>query len=130
MLVMTKLSAMTQRKKTSTNSINRQFLNDFCGVNYTIGLIEGRWKMNILYKLEGKALRFTELKKLIPNITDRMLTRQLKELEQNGLIERNVFATVPVKVVYQLTEICQSLSPIWKRLEQWGLEHKAKQGVM
>ncbi len=117
---------MTKRKETSTNSINHQFLNEFCGVHYAIDLIEGRWKMIILYKLEGKVLRFTELKKLIPNITDRVLTRQLKELERDGLIARSVVAAVPAKVVYALTESGHALSPTWKRLEQWGLEHKAK----
>ncbi len=83
--------------------------------------------MVILDKLEkGKVLRFTELKELIPNISDRVLTRQLKELEEDGLITRSVFAAVPVKVVYELTEIGQALSPIWKGLEQWALKHKAK----
>jgi DNA-binding HxlR family transcriptional regulator len=95
-------------------------------VNYAIDLIEGRWKMMILYKLEGKVLRFTELKEMIPNISDRVLTRQWKERERDGLITRSVFAAVPVKVVYELTEIGQALSPIWKGLEQWALNHKAK----
>ncbi len=117
---------MTTRKETSTNSINREFLNQFCGVNYGIDLIAGRWKMLILYKLEAKVLRFTELKKLMPNISDRVLTRQLKELEGDGLIARSVFAAVPVKVVYELTESGQALSPVWKGLEQWALQHKAK----
>lgn len=118
---------MSTRKVTSTNSINRQFLNGFCGVNYAIELIEGRWKIIILDKLEkGKVLRFSELKELIPNISDRVLTRQLKELEEDRLITRSVFAAVPVKVVYELTEIGQALTPIRKGLEQWGLQHKAK----
>ncbi len=80
----------------------------------------------ILYKLEGKVLRFTELKELIPNISDRVLTRQLKELEGDGLITRSVFAAVPVKVVYELTENGQALLPLCKELEQWALKHKAK----
>jgi DNA-binding HxlR family transcriptional regulator len=122
----TKKSAMTKRKETSTNSINRELLSGFCAVNYAIQLIEGRWKMMILYKLENRRLRFSEFKKLIPNITDRMLTLQLKELEGDGLIKRTVFPTTPVKVEYELSDAGQSLSPIWKSLEKWALEHKAK----
>ena len=82
--------------------------------------------MIILYKLEKGARRFTEIKKLIPNITDRMLTLHLKELEKGGLIERTVFASVPPKVIYTLSESGRALSPIWKNLERWGLEHKLR----
>lgn len=121
---------MTKRKETSTNSINRELLHDFCGVNYSVDLIGGRWKMTILYKLEGKMLRFSELKKLIPNISERVLTRQLKELEQDGLIQRHIFASVPSKVEYQLTQSGQALSPIWKQLEQWGVEHRETMNLM
>ena len=117
---------MTHRKETSTNSINRQVLTEFCGLQYAINLIEGRWKLIILYKLERKELRFTELKKQLPNVTDRMLTRQLKELERDKLINRRVFAAVPLKVVYALTEEGRSLSPIWTSLEHWGLAHRLK----
>jgi DNA-binding HxlR family transcriptional regulator len=82
--------------------------------------------MIILYKLENSELRFSELKQKLPNITDRMLTRQLKELAYDGLIERTVFARVPPMVVYKLSESGRALAPIWKSLERWGLEHKTK----
>ncbi len=72
-------------------------------------------------------MRFTEIKKHIPNITDRMLTLHLKEMEQNGLIERTIFAEVPPRVEYKLTQSAINLIPVWERLEEWGDEHRKKQ---
>jgi DNA-binding HxlR family transcriptional regulator len=116
---------MGKRKQTSTNAMNRENLIDFCGMVYAADILGGRWKLLILYKLEGKTLRFSELKKHLPNITDRMLTLHLQELEKNGLVVRTVHAAVPARVEYHLSEIAQQLAPIWKQLEQWGLAHKA-----
>lgn len=72
-------------------------------------------------------MRFTEIKKHIPNITDRMLTLHLKEMEQNGLIERTIFAEVPPRVEYKLTQSTINLIPVWERLEKWGDEHRENQ---
>lgn len=123
---------MGKRKETSTNAINREKLIDFCGMVYAVDILGGRWKLLILYKLEARTLRFTELKKLIPNITDRMLTLHLQELEKNGLVIRKAYAEVPPRVEYQLSASAQRLIPVWKQLELWGLEHRAvmeSQGV-
>jgi DNA-binding HxlR family transcriptional regulator len=117
---------MAQRKKASTNSMNRKMLNDFCGMVYAIDILGGRWKLLILYKLENKTLRFKDLKKIIPNITERMLTLQLRELEKNQLVQRAVYAEVPPRVEYTLTDSGKMLIPIWKKLELWGLAHRAK----
>jgi DNA-binding HxlR family transcriptional regulator len=73
--------------------------------------------------ISGK-LRFGELRKLLPNITERMLTLQLRRLEESKIITRTVFAQVPPRVEYELTEIGYKLKPIIKELEQWGKEHK------
>jgi DNA-binding HxlR family transcriptional regulator len=116
---------MGKRKPTSTNNINREKLIDFCGMIYAIDILGGRWKLLILYKLEGKTLRFGELKKHIPNITDRMLTLHLQSLEKNGLVVRTVYAEVPPRVEYHLSESARQLIPVWKQLEHWGLAHKA-----
>jgi DNA-binding HxlR family transcriptional regulator len=116
---------MAKRKESSTNTINRDHLVNFCGMVYAVDILGGRWKLLILYKLEGKTLRFSELKKRLPNITDRMLTLHLQELEKNGLVVRTVYAAVPPRVEYQLSESARQLAPIWKQLEQWGLSHKA-----
>lgn len=115
---------MAKRKETSTNTINRENLIDFCGMVYAIDILGGRWKLLILYKLEGRALRFSELKKHLPNITDRMLTLHLQDLEQHGLIVRTAYAEVPPRVEYHLSESARQLAPIWKQLEQWGITHR------
>jgi len=117
---------MGKRKLTSTNSINREKLIDFCGMIYAVDILGGRWKLLILYKLENKTLRFSELKKRLPNITDRMLTLHLQELEKDRLVVRTVHAEVPPRVEYRLSESAMQLIPIWHQLERWGLEHKEK----
>jgi DNA-binding HxlR family transcriptional regulator len=116
---------MAKRKLTSTNAMNREHLTSFCGMTYAIDILGGRWKLLILYKLEKRTMRFTELKKHLPNITDRMLTLHLQELEKNGLIIRTAYAEVPPRVEYDLSESARQLAPIWKQLEQWGATHKA-----
>src|SRR5581483_10073500 len=105
---------MAKRKPTSTNTMNRETLVGFCGMIYAIDILGGRWKLLILYKLEGKTLRFSDLKKGLSNITDRMLTLHLQELEKHGLVVRTVYAEVPPRVEYQLSESARQLAPIWK----------------
>ncbi|WP_298738626.1 helix-turn-helix domain-containing protein [uncultured Chitinophaga sp.] len=115
---------MTKIKAASTNQHNRKALNDFCGVMYAIDILGGRWKLMILYKLEKKTMRFLELKKKLPEISDRMLTLHLRELERDGMIRREVFAEVPPRVEYSLTESARELVPVWLQLEKWGLRHR------
>ena len=115
---------MSKRKESSTNSINREVLNNFCGVTYALDMLGGRWKMLILYKLEKRNLRFSELQKRLPNITGRMLALQLKELERDRLVERQVYPETPVRVEYNLTERALALSPVWHALEDWGDRHR------
>ncbi|PUZ22983.1 transcriptional regulator [Chitinophaga parva] len=117
---------MSKRKPSSTNTENLQKLLNFCGVVYAVDLLGGRWKMIILYKLEKRTLRFGELKSRIPDISDRMLTLHLQELERDGLITRTVYPEVPPRVEYSLTESARKLAPIWQQLEQWGLEHRGQ----
>ena len=115
---------MGKRKSTSTNTINRETLIEFCGMVYAVDILGGRWKLLILYKLEGRTLRFSELKKRLPNVSDRMLTLHLQELEKSGLVIRTVHAEVPARVEYHLSESAQQLAPIWKQLERWGHAHR------
>ena len=117
---------MTKIKASSTNQHNRQTLNDFCGVVYAIDILGGRWKLLILYKLEKKTMRFLELKKKLPEISDRMLTLHLRELERDGMVRREVFAEVPPRVEYSLTESAMELIPVWQQLEKWGLRHRER----
>lgn len=91
-----------------------------CPVEATLELIGGKWKGIVLfYLLDGK-LRFSELKRKIGCVTQRMLTKQLRELEASGLVKRTVYAEVPPRVEYELTKEGESLKPILNSLKKWG----------
>lgn len=115
---------MGTKKENSTNSINAQYLTQECDLTYAVCKIGGRWKLLILCKLENGKLRFSEIRRRISGITERMLTLQLREMEKEGLVKRTVYAEVPPRVDYELTEIAEELVPIWKQLDQWGKKHR------
>jgi DNA-binding HxlR family transcriptional regulator len=94
-----------------------------CAVEATMDVIGGKWKGTILFYLMSETRRFGELKRLMPTITHRMLTNQLRELERDGLINRVVYAQVPPKVEYSLTEFGASLKPIIMLMREWGEEY-------
>jgi DNA-binding HxlR family transcriptional regulator len=96
-----------------------------CPVEITLHVIGGRWKVLILWYLKERFRRFSELRRLIPGITQKMLTQQLRELERDGLIHRKVYAQVPPKVEYSLTSHATSLGPILNQMCKWGEEHEA-----
>jgi len=91
-----------------------------CAVEAAISLIDGKWKSVVLYHLLDGTLRFNELRRQIPGVTQRMLTNQLRELEEDGLIERKVYAQVPPKVEYSLSPLGRSIEPILLALKDWG----------
>ncbi|TCQ09084.1 HxlR family transcriptional regulator [Rhizobium sp. PP-F2F-G36] len=91
-----------------------------CSVEAAIGLIDGKWKSVILFHLLSGTLRFNEIRKTIPNVTQRMLTNQLREMEDDGLISRKVYAQVPPKVEYSLSPLGRSMEPVLLALKQWG----------
>jgi DNA-binding HxlR family transcriptional regulator len=93
----------------------------YCSMELTLQVIGGKWKLIILHKLgkEG-TMRFSEVKRSIPNITQKMLTQQLRELEADGVVRREVYAQVPPKVEYSLTELGESIMPVIGSLCQWG----------
>jgi DNA-binding HxlR family transcriptional regulator len=111
----------TMRKENSTNNINRESILNQCPVNFTLGLIGGRWKTLILFNLQDKPLRFSELKRALPGVTEKMLTQQLRELEADNLLTRTVYAEVPPRVEYTLTDLGKSLRPVMNNIAQWGL---------
>lgn len=115
---------MAKRKKNSTNSLNAEYLLTECDLTYAVCKVGGRWKLLILCKLEEGKLRFGELRNQIPGITERMLTLQLRELEKEGLVKRTVYAEVPPRVDYEMTEIAKELVPIWAQLSKWGGKHR------
>ncbi|HEY0329233.1 MAG TPA: helix-turn-helix domain-containing protein [Rhodopseudomonas sp.] len=100
-----------------------------CPVEVTLDLIDGKWKGVILYHLQEGRLRFGELRKKMPGITQRMLTKQLRALEQDGLISRKVFAEVPPRVEYALSETGLRLRPVIDALKRWGEDHQARQSA-
>lgn len=97
--------------------------HDHCPVEATLDVIGGKWKVVILYWLQEETLRFGVLKKRIPGVSERMLTQQLRELEEHGIIHRKVYAEVPPKVEYSLTEYGRTLRPITDLMCAWGQRH-------
>ena len=100
-----------------------------CPVAATLELIGGKYKALILWHLAEKKLRFTELKKEIQGATPKMLTQQLRELEASNLIHREVFAVVPPRVEYSLTELGRSLMPILVSMRDWGSSYLRKKSI-
>lgn len=97
-----------------------------CAVEVTLELIDGKWKGVILFHLQEGLLRFGELRRKMPGITQRMLTKQLRALEEDGLITRTVYPEVPPRVEYALSQTGQRLRPVIDALRAWGIEHKAR----
>ncbi len=103
--------------------------NDICPVAATLDLIGGKYKALILWYLADGRRRFSELRKMIANATPKMLTQQLRELEAQHLIHREVFPVVPPKVEYSLTETGRSLMPILTAMRDWGTEYLRRKDV-
>ncbi len=91
-----------------------------CSVEAAIGLIDGKWKSVVMFHLLGGTLRFGEIRRILPRVTARMLTNQLRELETDGLVERTVYPQVPPKVEYSLTPLGRSMEGILLALKAWG----------
>jgi DNA-binding HxlR family transcriptional regulator len=108
------------------------FAEDFCheasscAVETTLEIIGGRWKVLILRELFSGTKRFSELQRLLVGITQKMLTQQLRELEQDGLVHRQVYPVVPPKVEYSLTDLGQTLQPVLQAMHEWGVNVQAQ----
>ncbi|NOX40498.1 MAG: helix-turn-helix transcriptional regulator [Alphaproteobacteria bacterium] len=97
-----------------------------CPFHLAMSILEGKWKFAILYVLSAQGtLRFKELERAIPDISTRMLTKELKHLEQKGVVFRKAYATVPPKVEYSLTQIGQSTAPVIASISKWGEDYLA-----
>ena len=97
-----------------------------CPVVSTLDIIGGKWKVLILYYLKDDVRRFNELQRLLSGITQRMLTLQLRELENDGIVHREVYPQVPPKVEYSLTEFGRTLMPVIEAMHRWGQEYAAE----
>lgn len=94
-----------------------------CPVTAMLQLIGGKWKPVILYCLKSEKRRFGELSARIPDLSRKVLTQQLKELEEDGLVLRKQYNEIPPRVEYELTELGKSLAPVLAEMEKWGMEH-------
>ena len=97
-----------------------------CGVEVTLAVVGGKWKGLILWHLRLKTLRFAQLQRRLRSVTQKMLTQQLRELEANGLIHRQIYAEVPPRVEYSLTDEGQRILPILELMCQWGQDYLLK----
>lgn len=100
-----------------------------CPVETTLMLIGDKWKVLILRDLMSGTKRFGELKKSVSGISQKVLTSNLRDMEENGLLSREVFPEVPPRVEYTLTELGRSMSPILDAMARWGIEYKQNAGV-
>lgn len=98
---------------------------ELCRVEEALEILVGKWKpLILLHLLKGGTQRFSELKRNLPEITQRILTKQLRDLEEEDIIERKVYAQVPPKVEYSISEYGRSLEPILVSMHEWGLNHQ------
>ena len=118
-----KNSEENSKIENSDQGVDCSDLNE-CPVATAIDVIGGKWKVIILYQLRGNTLRFGELKKRIPKITQKMLTQQLRELEKDKLVARKVYPEVPPRVEYTPTELANKLNPALDLLCDWGGEYQ------
>jgi len=100
-----------------------------CPIDVTLAVVGGKWKASILWHLSQDTLRFSDLQRLFSGTTRKMLTQQLRELEADGLVHREVYPQVPPKVEYSLTDKGRSIYPILELMCDWGREHAGVMGT-
>jgi DNA-binding HxlR family transcriptional regulator len=115
---MARLSELDKTKKCSGTFL--------LALNDTLNVINGKWKMPIMGSLTFGKKRFTEMEREIPDINPRMLSKELKDLEANGIITRTVYDTIPVSVEYELTESGRCFSDVIDAMITWGLDHRKR----
>ncbi|MBA4258495.1 MAG: transcriptional regulator [Chitinophaga sp.] len=93
-------------------------------VNDTLNVINGKWKLPILGSLLFQKRKFTEIQRNIPKITPRMLSKELKDLEMNGMVKRTVYDSIPVSVEYELTNSGKSIGEVLDKMVEWGVKHR------
>ena len=119
----TVLSPKDSEKETKTHG---QCVGIIQPVQDTLYVLGGKWKLPIIISLKFGNKRFTEMSREIPKITDRMLSKELRELEMNQLVKRTVYDSVPVKIEYSLTDYGKTLNPAIEELYKWGVEHRKR----
>jgi DNA-binding HxlR family transcriptional regulator len=99
-----------------------------CPMELTMDVLGGKWKLLLLWQLRLRAQRYGDLRRLLEGITNKMLTQQLRELERDGIVHREVFQVIPPKVEYSLTEKGARLLPVLTALGEWGLQFEVEDG--
>jgi len=110
----------------SENILLKECSHTILAINDTMEILGGKWKVSIIACLCYHPMRYSELLKEVQGISGKMLSRELKELEVNGLIERNVLATSPVSVAYEITAYGSSLKHLTQVIAEWGFQHRAR----
>jgi DNA-binding HxlR family transcriptional regulator len=103
---------------------NRKLPSDTCDVAYALDLIGGKWKIFIIWQLLSRRMRFSELRRNVPGISEPVLILQLKELQHDGVVSRIDYKTVPPHVEYELTETGRKLHTALAHFQKWGSEHR------
>lgn len=101
-----------------------------CPVETTLRIVGGKWKAVIFLRLTEGTKRFSELKRLLPGATQQMLTQQLRELERDGIVHREVYAEVPPRVEYSLTDLGRTLEPVINLMSDWGQAYRDQNGAI
>ena len=99
---------------------NKDFNPNNCGVTHFLNRIGGKWKVLVIYAINNRVNRFSSMQKLIPDISKQMLVNQLRELEEDKIIDRIIYAEIPPRVEYKLTSYGKSLMPVIDVIQQWG----------
>lgn len=122
------MDTVNSTSNSSKTPVNPQELCDLpCPVETTLKVIGGKWKALILFHLRSGPKRFNQLRRLIPSVTQRMMTTHLRELERDGIIHRQVFDVVPPHVEYSLTELGWTITPILEAMAHWGKRYESLQ---
>src|ERR1700688_2631433 len=101
---------------------NKDYNPTNCGVTHFLNRIGGKWKVLVIYAISKKCNRFSLLHRAIPDISKQMLVNQLRELEEDGILERIIYAEIPPRVEYKITSYGQSLMPVIRVIQNWGLK--------
>ncbi|WP_459212102.1 winged helix-turn-helix transcriptional regulator [Aquimarina rhabdastrellae] len=112
------------RKLTSTNFENEKFLEYDCPFMTTLRFIGKRWKPAVLWKINEGVVRYNQLKKVLPYISDKMLSNTISEMEADGIIEKTIYKEVPLRIEYSITEFGKTIIPVLEAMNNWGTETK------
>ena len=118
------------RKYNSTNNENRRSITAGCPITSTFEMIGGRWKIIIIWNLKAGPMRYHELKKGMPKVTEKMLIQQLKALVSDGWVSKKDYGEIPPRTAYSLTDFGASFLPILHQIYDWGLQHKVVEKTM